>query len=91
MPVKDDALKFVMYDMFMKKYRLVDISKANTLVGTFTTVLSFFKSNVETLIQDHPTNFGSFTESCSRLDLYKTLFSHAMYGYDYSKNEFINY
>ena len=58
-PIRDDSIKFIVFDWFDSKYRLLDLKNKDTFVGTFATMLSFFKSNNEMLIQQEPTNFGS--------------------------------
>lgn len=48
---KDSSIKFLVYDWFNDKFRLIDLKNKDTGVGTFSTVLSFFKTNNEALIQ----------------------------------------
>lgn len=79
---KDDSLKFIVYDQFDDKYRLVDIKDKYTLIGSFGTTLSFFKTNTEALIQQEPTNLGSFKSPFSKNNLYSSLFDKHMQSYD---------
>ena len=69
-PTKDDSMKFVVYDWFDDKYRLLDMKKKDTSIGSSTTLLSFFKTNNEALIQQEPTNLGSFASPMPKTDVY---------------------
>lgn len=48
---KDNTLKFLVYNWYEDNYHLLDIAASSTLMGMKSTVLSFFKSNVELLTQ----------------------------------------
>ena len=50
---KDDKLKFLVYNWFNDEYGLLDIANEKTFMGMTTTVLSFFKSNAEQLMQEN--------------------------------------
>ena len=50
-PDKDNALKFLVYNWYKDEYGLLDITDKETFTGTSATVLSFFKSNAEQLVQ----------------------------------------
>lgn len=88
MPQKDDSVKFFFYDIFDDKYRLLDLKDEKTSLGTYSTLLSMFKTNNEAIIQQDPTNFGAFQNPISKTGVYQTLFDKKMYGYSYEKNDF---
>ena len=88
--LRDDSLKFIVYDQFENKYRLIDIKDSFTYVGSYSTMLSFFKTNNETMIQQEPTNIGSFEQPITKQQVYSNLFDKHMFGYDYRYNMFID-
>ena len=87
-PIRDDSIKFIVFDWFDSKYRLIDLKNKDTFVGTFTTMLSFFKSNNEMLIQQEPTNFGSLQNAMPKTEAYKNAFDKDLFSYDYSRDMF---
>jgi len=56
----------------------------------YTTVLSFFKTNNETLIQQEPTNIGMMRLGLPKTDVYRNFFKYNMYDYSYDTNLFDN-
>ena len=87
---KDSALKFLYYDWKDDVYSIFDLQNKNTLKDTSTTVLSFFKSNAELLIQQDGINIGSLIKSDSKTLLYQTMFQREVYNYDLTYNAFID-
>lgn len=85
---RDDSMKFIAYDAYDDMYRLIDIKDTTTFVGSYTTMLSFFKSNIEGLIMPQPTNIGSFMNAASKQNVYFDLFDKTMHAYDYSIDQF---
>lgn len=49
-PKRDDSVKFIVLDWLNNKYRLLDMKNRQTTMGSFPTVLSFFKSNTELIV-----------------------------------------
>lgn len=84
--IKDDSMKFFVYDWFNDKYRLLDMKLKNTVIGTYSTVLSFFKTNNEVLIQQEPTNIGSFKSPTAKTSVYSNLFNVNMFQYFHDFN-----
>ena len=87
-PTVDDSLKFVVYDWFTDKYRLFDLKDRKTSTGQYSTMMSFFKTNNEMLVQQEPTNFGSLKNCASKVDAYQTIFEKDIYGYDFNLDQF---
>lgn len=85
---KDSSIKFLVYDWFNDKFRLIDLKNKDTGVGTFSTVLSFFKTNNEALIQQEPTNIGAFNIAMPKTDVYETAFEKQMFDYDFNYDMF---
>lgn len=90
LPEKDQSMKFIVYSWFDKKYYLIDLANNTTFLHAATTTLSFFKSNVEALIQQFPSNLGSFTNAIGNVKEYNNMFDKDMYAYDINKNAFVN-
>lgn len=88
LPKKDSSMKYIMFDLIQNKYKLLDISHLLNGFDTSSVIVSFFKSNVESLATEEPNNLGAFTESTTQTDLYKDLFEKQIYSYDLSKNSF---
>lgn len=92
LPNRDQSMKFFVYNIYTGKYHIVDMADKNSFIGDMTTtVLSFFKSNAELLTQQEATNLGSFAHPCSRTDLFKSMFTRKVIGFDYDGNQFVNY
>ena len=87
---KDDSMKFIVYDQKNDSYRLVDLKDQQTFIGSYSTILSFFKTNAEALIQQEPTNIGSFESPMQKQAVFSDLFDKSMYGYDYNYNQLTN-
>lgn len=87
-PSRDSSVKFLLYDIFNDNYRLVDLKDKNTLIGSFATIISFFKSSNENLIQSEPTNIGSLGETIHKIDVYKNSFEKDTFTYDFNNDEF---
>lgn len=83
---KDDSLKFLVYDQFNNAYRLLDIKQKSTALGFYSTILSFFKTNAEVIIQQEPTNMGSFINSAMKTDVYSSLYNINMFQYFHRDN-----
>ena len=83
---KDDSMKFFVYDWFNNTYRLLDLKQKNTVIGQYSTILSFFKTNNEVLIQQEPTNIGSFKSPSMKTKLYQNLFNTNMFQYFHDFN-----
>lgn len=47
---KDSSIKFLVYDWFSDMFKLIDLKDRSTMLGTFATVLSLMKTNMESLI-----------------------------------------
>lgn len=88
--MRDDSMKFIVYDQFLDKYRLLDIKDQFTLVGAYSTILSFFKTNTEAMIQQEPTNIGAFRTQKTKQYLYSDMFDKHMFGYDYNYDMLID-
>ena len=88
--MKDDSLKFIAYDMRQDKYCLFDIKDSRTFIGSYSTILSFFKTNNEVLIQQEPTNIGAFESPMPKQLVYSDTFDKHMIGYDYNYNKLID-
>ena len=73
-PTKDNSIKFLLYDLFTRKYKIFDLKNKDTSTGSFATILSFFKTNNEALIQQDPTNIGSYTKPISKTNAYVNAF-----------------
>ena len=92
LPTRDQSMKFIVYNMFTDKYHIVDVTDWSMFIGNMTsTALSFFKSNIELLIQQEATNLGSFANPRTRTDLFKSMFNRKVIGYDYDSNQFVNF
>ena len=50
MPQKDISVKFFFYDIFDDAVKIFDLKNASTAVDIHPTVLSMFKTSVETMI-----------------------------------------
>ena len=90
LPSRDDSVKFIYYDWLNRKYKVLDLADNKSILNCSATALSFFKSNAEMLIQQDPTNIGSFVNSIGNINEYKNLFSKDMFSYDITTNEFNN-
>lgn len=88
MPKRDVSVKFFFYDIFDEKYKLLDLKDKDTFLGTYSTILSMFKTNTEALIQQEPTNLGTFANPLGKTYVYKTVFDKTVYGYSYTNNTF---
>ena len=77
---KDDSLKFVVYC-------ILDLKDSHTFIGAYSTIISFFKTNTENLIQQEPTNIGSFKNAATKPEFYQNVFDKHMYGYDYNHDK----
>lgn len=87
---KDNSLKFLVYNWYSDNYHLLDMAWSGSLMGSKSTILSFFKSNAELLAQKIPSNIGSYTNGMSKTDLYSVMFNKDVYEYDMSLNKFVN-
>lgn len=83
-PKKDNALKFLVYSWYKDEYGLLDITNEKTFMGMSATLLSFFKSNAEQLIQATESNIGSYSNGKSKTDLYKTMIGKRINYYDFA-------
>ena len=88
---KDDSLKFLVYDWFNDTYRLLDLKQKNTAIGSYATLMSFFKTNNEMLIQAEPTNIGSFRKGAAKTDMYTGLFDANIFQYFHDTNKIENF
>ena len=89
-PSKEESMKFLLFDLFDSKYKIFDLKDKSTILNDFSTVLSMFKTDMETAIQQEPTNLGSLKKSIGKPYVYKSMFTSQMYGYSYEKNAFTN-
>ena len=87
--MKDDSMKFIVYDQRKDTYGLLDLKDSQTFIGSYSTILSFFKTNNEALIQQEPTNIGSFESPMEKQMVYSDLFDKVMYSYDYNYNSIV--
>lgn len=87
-PTKDDSVKFLVYDWYNDKYRLIDLKNKDTSTGIFSTVLSFFKTNQEAMIQQDPTNIGSLGKSLPKTQVYQNAFEKDIFTYDFNYDAF---
>ena len=87
-PDKDNALKFLVYNWYKDEYGLLDITDKETFTGTSATVLSFFKSNAEQLVQQNESNIGSYSNGKDNSDIFKSMFNRRVYQYDFEQNAF---
>lgn len=87
-PTRDTSVKFIVYDQFEDKYSMLDLCDKRTFKGIFSTLMSFFKSNNENLIQSEPTNIGSLSETIHKVDVYKNTFEKDTFQYDFDQNTF---
>lgn len=87
---KDTAVKFFLYNESNDKYQLFDITNKDTATGTYSTVLSFFKTNNEQLVQQEPVNIGSLKFSLHKPEVYRSFFKYNMYDFSYDENVFEN-
>jgi hypothetical protein len=69
----------------------MDLKKKDTTYGSYSTMVSFFKTNNEMLIQAEPTNFGSFYKSASKTDTYGSLFDINLFQYFHETNKIENF
>lgn len=83
MPTKDDSVKFIYYDMFADKYKVLDLKTKDSGLAMFPTMLSMFKSDMETIIEQEPTNLGAFADALKKTYLYNVLKDKNAYGYSY--------
>ena len=90
LPDRDDTMKFIVYDWFNQKYRLLDLTIKDTFLNITNTTLSFFKSNAELMIQQYASDLGSFDTTSGNISEYKNLFAKDMYTYDIENNTFKN-
>lgn len=60
LPQRDESIKFFYYDTFDRKVKLLDLKDSTSVLGVYPTILSMFKTNNESLIQQEPTTLGSF-------------------------------
>ena len=90
LPEKDESLKFIVYNQLTNKYQLLDLADNHTFLSLVNTTLSFFKSNAEMMIQQFPSNLGSFNSTIGNIGEYKNLFDKDMYAYDIENNTFSN-
>lgn len=86
--VAEESMKFYVYDIFTNKFKILDLKNKDTALGTFSTVLSMFKTNNESMIQQEPTNLGSFTDPYDKTGVYSNIFEKQIYGYSYERNDF---
>lgn len=86
MPQKDVSVKMFFYDMFDDKYKILNLRDKNSAENTYPTVLSMFKSSVETMIQSEPTNLGAFANPVSTIEMALALRSKNVYSYSYADN-----
>lgn len=89
-PKRDDSVKFIVLDWLNNKYRLLDMKNRQTTMGSFPTVLSFFKSNTELIVQQEPTSLGSIKKSMPKTLAYENLFEKDLFSYDYRYNAFMH-
>lgn len=88
MPTKDDSVKFIYYDMFADKYKVLDLKTKDSGLDMYPTILSMFKSDMENVIEQEPTNLGAFANAVKKTYLYNALKDKSAYGYSYQKNAF---
>lgn len=67
---RDKSLKFLAYNWYKDTYGLLDIAKVDTFLGTASTILSFFGTNAENVVQSVPSNVGSYDNGMSNIDMY---------------------
>lgn len=85
---RDSSIKFLVYDWFSDMFRLIDLKDRSTMIGTFATVLSLMKTNMELLIQQEPTNIGAFKRAMPKTGAYETAFEKQMFAYSYADDVF---
>ena len=88
MPQKDTSVKLFFYDIFANNIKMLDLKDKNTVLNTYSTVLSMFKSSTELMIQSEPTNLGAFSDPVTAIQAYIALCNKDIYGYSYASNEF---
>lgn len=87
---KDNCMKFFLYNESKNRYQLFDVTNKDTATGMYTTLLSFFKTNNESLIQQEPTNIGYMKHPMTKQDTYRNFFKYNMYDFSYDENTFDN-
>lgn len=87
-PTRDESIKLFTYDQLASTVKLIDLARKDTALGMTGTVLSFFKTNVETLIQQEPTNLGSFRSPAQKTLLYQSILEQSISTYDYQHDLF---
>lgn len=88
--VKDDSLKFLIYNEANDNYQLFDIKNKDTITAISTYSISFMNSPTETLTQQEPINIASVTKF-PKSKLFTTFFHRNVYDFDYSTNKFENH
>lgn len=91
LPDRDESIKFIYYDWFNKMYKLLDLADKSTIHSIGSTIMSFFKSDAEYLIQQEPSRLGSFDSTVGNINEYKCMFAKDMYAYDIQSNSFVNF
>lgn len=85
--VKDDSLKFILWDIFENKYKLFDVKNEFQLQNKDKLILSMMKSDQETMIEPERVKLGSVTQYTTG-DLINTFLNAYIDVYEYNENEF---
>lgn len=86
---KDSALKFLYYNDIKNKYSIFDFMNSETSNGVYSLMLSFFKTQGETYLQEEPINIGSVTK-ITKTSTFKNIYDYNVIDYDYQHNTFID-
>lgn len=87
--IKDDSLKFIIYNETDNCYQLLDLKNKSSITGVYTYVISFMNTATESMTQQAPINIATVTKS-SKKKLIKSLFHTNLYSYDYKENKIGN-
>lgn len=87
--VKDPSLKFLYYNDIKDKFELFDIMNKETSNATYSMILSMFKTQNETYLQEEPLNLATVTKF-PKTKTFSNIFNYEVTDYDFEHNVFLD-
>lgn len=87
--IKDPALKFIYYNDIKDQFDLFDILNKETSNATYSMIISMFKTQNETYLQEEPLNLATITKF-PKTKTFQNIFNYEITDYDFQHNLFLD-
>ena len=87
--IKDSALKFIYYNDIKDQFEIFDILNKETSNATYSMIISMFKTQNETYLQEEPLNLGTITKF-PKTGSFENIFNYEVTDYDFQHNIFVD-